>query len=818
MNAFNLSDGWQVRAVDPEDNFPATFEAEATWLDAIVPGSIHQDLLRVGKIPDPFYRTNENAVQWVGETDWLYRCVFDVSENVLSEPEIDLCFDGLDTFATVWLNDQLILTSTNMFIPARIAVKDLLQPTGNRLYILFESALRRGKEDEAEHGTRAVWNGDASRVYVRKAQYHYGWDWGPTLLTAGLWRPVRVESYTARIAEIDAPASVSDDLGSATIPVQVELVGDYAGASLLLRLTDPDDALVAETLFPAEAQATHTFEIANPALWYPNGSGTQPRYTLSVWLLKDENTIWEERSLRLGLRRLRLVQEPLPHEPGTSFYFEINNLPLFSGGANWIPADSFTPAVTADRYREWLQLAAAGNMNMLRVWGGGVYEEDVFYDVCDELGLLVWQDFLFACGIYPAHPDYLASVRAEAEANVKRLRHHASIVLWCGNNEDYQIAESQKAYDPKFDGDFSQTAFPAREIYERLLPEVCARLDPTRPYWPGSPYGGKTTTDGTVGDRHTWEIWHGNMADYQKYGNYAGRFVSEFGMEAAPHAALIDTFTLPEDRASDSAVMNHHNKAGGGVERLQHYLTANLSNLPTTLDDYIYATQFIQSEAMAAGVEQFRGRWGASGGYATAGALIWQLNDCWPVTSWALVDYELRPKAAYYRVKRALAPISLHILDGMVYAVNTTAAPVQGELHIRQFTLEGYVQTELVAPVKFAPLRAAALLTVPDFHRRFVSAAYFIQQGEVVARAAWWPSPREVAYPDPGLVIERHGDLVTVSSARPARGVLLMDGALERWSDNMLDVMPDDPQTIQHDGALEALSVRWLGAPETIRG
>jgi len=811
MNSLNLSAGWQCRALAPNQITPAAFGDDSDWIEASVPGSIHQDLIRAGKIPDPFFGTNENDVQWIGETDWLYHCTFDVSPEILSEREIDLCFDGLDTYATVWLNDELILRSENMFVPARLPIKRLLGASGNRLYILFESALRHGKELEAKYGKLAAWNGDVSRLYVRKAQYHYGWDWGPTFLTAGLWREARIEAYAARIADVYVPATVSDDLQMATIPVQIELSGALPDAAVTLKLHDPSGNTVAETTLPAGTLLEHTFVVANPVLWYPNGSGAQARYTLDVTLAQGD-VVRDSRQIRIGLRRLHLMQEPLTNEPGTSFYFEINNQPLFSGGANWIPADSFTPSVTPERYQDWLQLAADGNMNMLRVWGGGIYEEDVFYDLCDELGLLVWQDFMFACGMYPAHPEFLASVRAEAEANIRRLRNHPSIVLWAGNNEDYQIAESQQAYDPNFQGDFTQTKFPAREIYERLLPEVCAKLDPSRPYWRGSPYGGKSSADPTIGDRHTWEIWHGNMADYQRYTDYAGRFVSEFGMEAAPHRAMIDAFTNAEDRVIGSAVLNHHNKAGGGVERLNHYLQANIANQPKTLDDYIYATQFIQSEAMAAAVDGFRRRWAGKGHYATSGALIWQLNDCWPVTSWALVDYELRPKAAYYRVKRSFAPIALGMVGAQVWAVNGTAKPVEAELELTAFTFDGEELAQKKRNIRLAPFQSTEAGSLVDFYlpnTDMVIGARLIQNGEVIARAALWPEPpRSAIYIDPGLKIQKKGDTVTIYAERPARAVLLIDGESEAWSDNMLDVLPNDPRTVRHFGKGDSITVR----------
>ena len=369
----------------------------------------------------------------MGEADWLYRCTFDVSADLLQAPHIDLCFDGLDTFATVWLNGVQLLTSDNMFIPHRLSVKTgtaTLHAGQNTLHVLFESAVRLGREREAQYGKMPYWgDGEGSRLYVRKAQYHYGWDWGPILITAGIWRALRLEAYQTRIADVHCPVEVAADLRIATLPITVTL-GGATNASLHLAVYDPADHLVSEQTVDIHGDtAQHTFTVTDPQLWWPNGYGAQPLYQLKA-TLSENGQLLDEHTQRIGLRRLELVQEPLENAPGTSFLFQINNMPIFCGGANWIPADSLTPRITADDYRDWLNLAVEANMVMLRIWGGGIYEDDMFYNLCDEMGLMVWQDFTFACGLYPAPDWFTASVRTEAEANVRRLRHHPSLVLW----------------------------------------------------------------------------------------------------------------------------------------------------------------------------------------------------------------------------------------------------------------------------------------------------------------------------------------------------------------------------------------------------
>lgn len=811
MKKLLLTKNWQFKQRDPAFELAADFARPEAWAPATVPGSVHQDLLAAGAIPDPFYGLNEREVQWVGESDWLYRCNFDLPPDFSGSGATSLCFDGLDTYATVWLNGEQILACDNMFIPHRLEVNKLLRPAGNQLRILFESAFLCGEEQEAALGKLTAWNGATSRLYVRKAQYHYGWDWGPALLTAGIWRGVRLETFEARIADLDCPVEVAGDLSRATLTTRLQIettgVSPASGLSVTLKLYTPTGNILAEEKVVVEAGvASGVFEVTSPELWWPNGYGSQPLYTLEATLQIDDLEL-DHGEKRLGIRHLRLVQEPLENEPGTTFLFEINKRPIFCGGANWIPADSFTPRVSAERYREWLNLAAEGHMVMLRVWGGGIYEEDIFYDTCDELGLMVWQDFMFACGMYPAHPSFQSSVKAEAEAAVQRLRHHPSLVLWSGNNEDYAIAESVKAYDPAFEGDFTQTKFPARAIYEQLLPEVCARLDPTRPYWRGSPYGGAASSDPSVGDRHTWDVWHGGMADYHQYPKYEGRFVSEFGMQSMLELAMVESFTPEKERTPYSRVMDFHNKADGGPRRLAAYLADNLP-VVSDLEEYIYATQFIQSEALAFALRGWRRRWGGPGKYAVAGALVWQLNDCWPVTSWAVVDYALNPKPAYYTLRREMAPLALGLWDykngkAAFWGVNNQTAAVEAELRLTTWTLDGQKVEESRQPVALLPNQATELGEMAfKSEAALVVSAVLWQGGEVLARASLWPEPfKYLDLPDPEIEILRlPGDRLQLQAARPAKGVFFSSETKVNWSDNMLDLMPGEPQVITAPG------------------
>jgi beta-mannosidase len=820
MEKLPLSDQWQVKPHTPDRAIDEDFADVQGWVKATVPGSVHLDLLAAGVIADPFYGLNEADLQWIGEADWLYRCLFTLPTDFEKAEAVDLCCDGLDTCATVWLNGTQILSSDNMFVPLRTRIEPLLHVGQNELRILFESAWRRGKEREAQYGVRALWNGDASRLYVRKAQYHYGWDWGPTFLTLGPWRVVRLEAYSVRVAELHCPAEVSDDLHSALLPIRILLESAQSvlpdNLDVRVSIFAPTGEVVAEATLPGMTQELqHTFTLQMPLLWWPRGYGEQALYRLEVTLLRGAEILAQHEE-HLGLRRLRLVQQPVEDEAGTSFFFEINNTPLFCGGANWIPADSFLSRVTAERYQDWLQLAVDGNMSMLRVWGGGIYEEDVFYNLCDEMGLLVWQDFMFACGMYPAHSEFLQSVREEVRANVRRLRHHPSIVLWCGNNEDYILAESLGIDSSEVSGeaadDLTQTQFPARAIYEHLLPEVCKQLDPTRPYWPGSPYGGTSANDLQEGDQHIWNVWHGNMAPYQEYGRFAGRFVSEFGMEAFPNLNLFKSFVPANERYPQSQTLDFHNKAEGGPARLIHYLVENI-RIPADLEGYIYATQFVQSEALATGIRSWRRCWRGPGREHTAGALVWQMNDCWPVISWAIVDYELRPKAAYYTVKRELAPFVVGLArysqeTVAAWVVNGTTNFMQAELEIRAWTMSGRLVSEQRRAIELAANRATEMGEIAVTNdKALVMGARLLKDGTVLARTTLWPEPFKYQdLPDPEIKIERlDAQTIRVAALRPAKGVWLTSGNGIRWSDNMLDILPGDPQVVIAQGLGESI-------------
>jgi len=590
---------------------------------------IFTDLLDAKRIPDPFLDENEKLVQWVGETDWEYSCEF-AHDATNSHARQDLVFDGLDTIASVYLNDELVLESTNMFQTHRINVTGRLLDGVNIVHIVFLSAFKYGQAMERTNGHYRSFNGDDSRMHVRKAQYHYGWDWGPILMSCGPYREIRLENYQVNITDVFVDTRVSDDLQQADVDISFDAALNQ-DITIEVNMTSPSSIpfYARTTLQRSDTRGHVCLTVPEPELWYPMGHGPQVFYMVHIQLKAYDGTVLQFIKKRIGMRHVRLVQHPLEDQPGSSFFFELNNNPIYSCGANWIPGHSFLTAMTSADYITALGSLADGNQNMVRVWAGGVYEPDIFYEECDRLGILVWQDFMFACGRYPCYPQFATSVKKEAIDQVKRLRNFCSVIVYAGNNEDYCIAEILKLDWDKNDdsGDWKQTDFPARTIYETYLPSIVAEYSPGVPYHPGSPWGGKNTEDPTVGDTHQWNVWHGSQEKYQLWDKLVSRFVSEFGMLGFPSARTVRKFvTDPKQRYPQSSVLDHHNKADGSERRLALYVMENLRVDAMDLESWVYATQLVQAECLAFAYRSCRREWRGLGREYCGGNLVWQVR------------------------------------------------------------------------------------------------------------------------------------------------------------------------------------------------
>lgn len=683
----SLSGAWQMRDIE-----------SSKWLPATVPGGTYTDLLAAGQIPDPFFGENEKEVQWVADRDWEYCHEFLVEPELLDEDRVDLVFEGLDTIAEITLNGRLLTQTNNMFRTYRWNVKERLWTGINTLTVVFRSPVAYTQARQKARKLPALMN--PGMAHVRKVQSHFGWDWGPRLPTSGIWREVKLEGYSAaRLGEIHLQQRHEGKNVYLTANVQVE-DWNAEDLTLQLRLAHPDGNMQhVEARVNGDTPIRLTLHVDSPQLWWPNGLGEQPLYQAQVELANHGRCL-EERNFQVGLRQLELCQEP--DRWGKTFTFVVNGVPIFAKGANWIPADSFPTRLTPERYERWIKDCADANMNMLRVWGGGYYEDEVFYDLCDRYGILIWQDFMFACAAYPLdEPEFVDNVKVEVEEAIRRLRHRACLALWSGNNEIEMLWGLWKRHK-------SLTKACNRFFYQDL-PVWVAEHDPDHPYWPSSPSSGKfmeKTNSDAFGDTHLWEVWHG-LKPFTFFRQRFTRFASEFGLEALPAMKTIDSFTGGANVRIESPVMLHHQKCASGNDKILYYLRDRF-RLPASFSDLVYLTQVQQAEAIRIGVEHWR-----RNRPRCSGALYWQINDCWPVTSWASVDYDGRWKALQYAARRFYAPVALSIEEEgirvRVFVANDHPHPWQGTWRWSLETLVGEMVESGSEQVDTSPISATCL-------------------------------------------------------------------------------------------------------------
>jgi beta-mannosidase len=710
-----LNSGWEFRqapSATPTQATAPTTNDTAQWHPAVVPGCVHLDLLRNKLIPDPFYRDNEVKLQWIENADWEYRTTVQASPAFLAQKNVDLVFEGLDAYSKVYLNDKLILTADNMFREWRVNVNADLKPGANMLRVVFPSPIKAASEIAANDPWRARTHTE-EKTYLRKAAYEYGWDWGPRFVTSGIWRPVRLEAWdTARISnvhirQLDVSGAVAHLLaevevtatesGSATISLDYGVTGKRSEASRTVQVQ------------PGINHVTLPIDISNPQLWFPAGYGAQPIYKFQVRLGMGKGAL-DEVTAKTGLRSIVLRREP--DQWGRSFEFVVNGIPVFGKGADVIPFDSFPTRVTTKQYRLVLQSAVDANMNMIRHWGGGYYETDEFYDLCDELGIMIWQDFMFGNDWQPGTYDWKLNVTREAEQQVRRLRNHPSIVIWCGNNET-EVALAWKDRDKLNPEVRFQMWQDYVTTFSGILASAVNRLAPETPYWPSSPSSDyeELSDKYQSGDMHDWSVWHGRVpfTDYEKHNP---RFMTEYGFQSFPELRTVETFTIPEDRLNIfTPVMLAHQKNNAGHAIIRDYMLRDYPQ-PKDFASFLYASQVLQAEGIKVGAEHLR-----RNRPRTMGSIYWQLNDCWPVASWSSLDYYGRWKALHYYARRFYAPVlvSPHQEEGnvAVYIVSDKTSPLVATLRVRILTFEGAVLSDKSQPVTIAPLASKVYLTMP---------------------------------------------------------------------------------------------------------
>jgi beta-mannosidase len=776
-----LNGDWRVSQVGKND-----------WFAATVPGCVHTDLLAAKRIPEPFYRENSKTVQWVGESDWVYKRTFNVPDDVLKNDRVLLRCEGLDTLATIKINSREIGRADNMFRLWEFDVKPFLQSDANTIEVSFQSPFTYFKQMEGDLAP-AKWI--KGRAWVRKEPCSFGWDWGPDLPSCGIWKNITLETFNdGRIADVLILQHL-DGRHKAMLDVTVgaEMVGDVTHFQAVLTILDNGKVITKKTIELSNGQGRGRLEIHRPKLWWPAGMGEQPLYEVHVELLNPDGKTVDTKSKRIGLRTLKAV---LP-QGDMPLHFEVNGLPFFAKGANWIPCDSFTSRVTPEILRRYVADAAAVNINTLRFWGGGYYEDDALFDACDEMGICVWLDFKFACAAYPAFDrEFMENVRREARDNLCRLRHHPCIVVWCGNNEISLSWWEGPTWGPN-----RMSTADYDELFKDLIAEQVRQHAPQATYVSGSP---------DCGDTHYWEVWHGPKT-FDAYRTQSG-FMSEFGFQSFPGPKTIDAFTEEADRKSVlSAVMNWHQRDGSGKgNEIIRNMILHYFRPPKDFESTLWLSQILQGYGIKIGAEYWRQTMPKS-----MGCVYWQYNDIWPGTTWSSVDYFGRWKALHYLARKFYAPILVSGLENMkdgtieLFVTSDLLDSHYGKLNWRVTDLTGKTVSQDSMRVKIPARKSEKVKTLnlqEQVHKLGANKFYTWLTLEVEGKAVsenlvLLALPKKFELPDPKLAtdVNKAADRfwVTVKSENPALWTWLdLEKADAKYGDNFVHILPDAPQRI----------------------
>jgi beta-mannosidase len=762
------------------------FSFQDQWLEAKVPGDIVSDLLLNEIINDPYFSTNEDSIQWIYKQDWTYKSSFQLGFSQNQE----LVFNGLDTYTHIYINDSLVLKTDNMFRKWTLDVSSLKRKKEHSLKIVFKNVLEEEQQKIQNLGYELP---GGNRVHTRKAGFHYGWDWGAKITTSGIWKVVEINAWNdATVREFEIlQKELSDHIAylDAKIELDVQTEANYSIAIY--------DSIYSYFLTPGNHRLSIPIIIDQPKKWWPNGHGEQHLYTMKLLLKKDHKIITQKQK-KIGLRHVELVNEK--DSLGTSFYFKINGKPIFMKGANYIPQDHLQSQVSNQDYLDLLLDAKNSNMNMLRIWGGGIYEQDIFYDICDSLGILIWQDFMFACAMYPSDSLFLDNVRIEAIENVRRLNHHPSIVLWCGNNENsegWQRWGWQDRYDYVQKKEIEKGY---NQLFNNILPQVVSQYANT-PYWESSPSLGRgDPRHQWQGDAHYWGIWH-DAEPFENFLKKVPRFMSEFGFQSFPSIETISTFCDTSEFDLNSASMLSHQKHPRGNALILEYMEREYP-IPNSFEKLVYLSQIVQSQGIRMGLEAHR----YNQPYCM-GTLYWQFNDCWPVASWSSRDYFGNWKALNYAVQQVFQPLALSIVskpNGLFdfWAVSEYENILKDTLVLEIFDLEG----NLAYPAQFrevtiTPNTSTPLIKDLAIETKDLFVVARLKNKNIKSHIQFTSKPKEMKLTAPNIQFEWQENKLVLQSDVPAFQVYL-HGLKGHFSSNFLTLMPGEKQTINFEGDL----------------
>ncbi len=778
------------------------------WLDASVPGTNFTDLLQNGIIDHPFYRNNEDKLQWIENEDWEYIRQFEVEKDALLD-EVNIVFEGLDTFCEVYLNGEKILESNNMFIQHRVPCKHLLKPGKNEVHLIFRSPIRMVEGIQKKNGFQYPAENDKTKdrlsVFVRKAPYHFGWDWGPKFVVSGIWQSSYLEvNAQTRINDVAVQQHwVSDDLVNALFNVELEI---NPTESLMVEVSCANHPELETVKDGFNSQEPIIIPVKNPVRWWPHRLGESHLYQFKVRVLAGDEVL-DERSLKIGFRTIKVVNEP--DEFGESFYFKVNGHPVFAKGANYIPSDSFLTETSDQKYRQLFEDTCNANMNMLRVWGGGIYEKDIFYELADEYGVMIWQDFMFSCTLYPANDEFLENVSKEAVFNIKRLRNHACLTLWCGNNEvEMGIAfwgwKKNFNYSDKL---WEQLQKDYDKLFKDILPSLVKQHDSERFYFSSSPIGfWENPEDDNKGDNHYWGVWHGEE-DFEEFRNRVPRFMSEYGFQSFPLLQSIRKFTTEKDWDISSEVMTTHQKHPRGNNLIKKYMLKDFPE-PNTFEQFLYQSQVLQGEGMKVGFEAHR-----AGRPFCMGTLYWQINDCWPVASWSSIDYYGKWKALHYQAKRSFSRDLLVVAkdkdEVTIKAITDGLTDLKATLTIQVFDFSGRNIIQSSKEIDLLKNKSVEVFRAKESNlvkKHAPETAYLLAtlKGpgvETFETIFYFRKPKELCLTKPVIEyqLKETGDqlVVELQSDTLVKSLYVYSETLEgNFSDNFFDLVPHRKKTI----------------------